>query len=223
MDALSVRNQAIATSGDYRRGVQIMGRHYSHIIDPRTAQPADDIISSTVIADSATDAGALATAFSILKPEESARIAQSKGVEYLLIANNGSRIQSRNWPGAGIALSPAPAPASTPGLFDPSYELIVNLELARPAGNARRPYVAVWIEDKDKFPVRTIALWFEKPRWLPEMRAWYRDDRVRSMAEGNDIASLPVSSATCPPGKYTIKWDGKDNAGKLVKAGAIRN
>ncbi len=83
---------------------------------------------------------------------------------------------------------------------------------------ARRPYVAVWIEDKDKFPVRTLALWFEKPRWLPELRAWYHDDRIRSMAEGNDITAS-VSSATRSPGKYTIKWEGVDNAGKPVKAG----
>src|SRR5206468_2359978 len=63
-----------------------------------------------------------------------------------------------------------------------------------------------------------LALWTEKPRWLPELRAWFRDDRVRKMAEGNEIASS-VSSATRSPGKYTLKWDGKDNAGKPVKAG----
>lgn len=28
-----------------------------------------------------------------------------------------------------------------------------------------------------------------------------------------------VSSATRPAGKYTLKWDGKDNQGKLVKPG----
>jgi hypothetical protein len=83
---------------------------------------------------------------------------------------------------------------------------------------ARRPYVAAWIEDKDKFPLRTIALWFDKTRWLPELRAWNRDDRMRAMAEGNDITAS-VSGATRPPGKYTLKWDGKDNAGRPVKAG----
>ena len=38
------------------------------------------------------------------------------------------------------------------------------------------------------------------------------------MAEGKDITQS-VSSATRAPGKYTLKWDGKDNAGKLVKSG----
>ncbi len=209
IERLATSNQAVATSGNYRRG--------SHIIDPRTARPADGIISSTVVADSATDAGAMATAFSILKPEESEKIATAKGVEYLLIARNGAKFHSRNW--TGIAMSPAPVPVPADGAFDTSYELIVNLEVARITdGRARRPYLAVWIEDKDKFPVRTVALWLEKTRWLPDLKAWYRDDKMRSMAEGNDITSS-VSSATRPPGKYTLKWDGKDNAGKLVKAG----
>jgi hypothetical protein len=37
------------------------------------------------------------------------------------------------------------------------------------------------------------------------------------MSEGTDILNS-VTSATRSPGKYTFKWDGKDNAGKLVKA-----
>ena len=59
---------------------------------------------------------------------------------------------------------------------------------------------------------------YEKPRWLPDLKAWSRGDRLRHMAEGTDIASS-VSSATRPPGKYSVKWDGKDQAGKPVKAG----
>jgi hypothetical protein len=104
-------------------------------------------------------------------------------------------------------------------MWDPAFELKVNLELARISGaRARRPYVAVWIEDKDKFPVRTLGLWLEKTRWLPELRGWTRDNRVRTQAQGKDITPS-VSSATRPAGKYTLKWDGKDDAGKLVKAG----
>src|SRR5205823_12536771 len=74
---IQVRDRAVATSGNYRRGVRIGGRFYSHLIDPRTALPADRVISSTVIARDPSDAGALATAFSVLTPEESARVAAS--------------------------------------------------------------------------------------------------------------------------------------------------
>jgi hypothetical protein len=78
--------------------------------------------------------------------------------------------------------------------------------------------VAVWIEDADHFPVRTIAFWVEKTRYIPEMKAWYKDDRLRAMADGNEIIRS-ISSATRPPGKYSVRWDGKDQSGKLVKAG----
>jgi hypothetical protein len=120
-------------------------------------------------------------------------------------------------PALAFAAKPdAPSPA--PQFADAGMELDIVFEVAQIRGGARRPYVAVWIEDKDKFPVRTLALWYQKPRWLPDLRSWYRDDRVRAMAEGNDITAS-VASATRPAGKYTLKWDGKDNAGKPVKPG----
>jgi thiamine biosynthesis lipoprotein ApbE len=227
---IQVRDRAVATSGDYRRGVRIGERFYSHIIDPRTALPADHVISSTVVSANPSDAGALATAFSVLTPGESARVAASMpGVEFLLITEDGERIASAGWSGfetaaqskvaMSFAAKPAPPVPQSAGLWDPAFELTVNFELARLDGQrVRRPYVAVWIEDKNRFPVRTLSLWFEKSRWLPELRSWYHDDRVRALAEGNDITAS-VSSATRPPGKYTLKWDGLDNAGKPVKAG----
>jgi thiamine biosynthesis lipoprotein len=230
---LKVRDRAVATSGNYRRGLRIGDRFHSHIIDPRTAHPVDHILSSTVVAPDPSDAGALATAFSVLSPEESARVAASiPGVEYLLIERDGHRIASAGWSALeaprsrmALAFAAAPAPVPTPapqagaGMWDPSYQLTIDLEIARPEGmRARRPYVAVWIEDKDKFPVRTIALWIERQRWLPELRAWYRDNRTRATADGKDITAS-VSSATRSPGRYTLKWDGNDNAGKPVKAG----
>lgn len=237
---LRIRDRAVATSGNYRRGEEIAGYHYSHIVDPRTGMPAEDILSSTVVASNPADAGAMATAFSVLAPEESRRVAAAvPGTEYLLITKSGRRIASPDWSGleavaapANPALAFAARPARTPGslaavafapppaagAWDSSMELTVSVELARLDGRARRPYFAAWVEDADKFPVRTLALWFQRERWLPELRAWYRSDRLRSMAEGTDIARS-VSSATRSPGHYTLQWDGKDNQGKLVKPG----
>jgi thiamine biosynthesis lipoprotein ApbE len=220
---IQVRDRAVATSGGYRRGVRIGGRFYSHIVDPRTGQAAEGILSSTVVAKDPSDAGALATAFSVLEPAESARVADAvPGVEYLLIARDGRRFASPGWTRMAAALASSaaePAPQAAAGQWDPNYELTVAFDLAQiSGGRARRPYVAVWIEDKDHFPVRTIALWGRKPRWIPELRAWQHDDAMRNAAEHRNLASS-ISSATRPPGKYTLKWDGKDNAGKLVPAG----
>jgi thiamine biosynthesis lipoprotein ApbE len=226
---LAVRDRAIATSGSYRRGFDIGGRHYSHIVDPRTGRTADEIMSATVVARDAVDAGALATAFCILSPEQSRVLASSvPGADYMLVRKDGVRIASAGWsalqmPGVQMAALAAPlakpAAEAESSMWNPAYELTINVELPQPHGfGARRPYLAVWIEDKDRFPVRTLAVWFNKMRWLNELRAWYRDDRMRAMAEGNDILRS-VTSATRSPGKYTFKWDGKDNAGKPVKSG----
>lgn len=62
---LAVRDRAVATSGGYRRGFDIAGVHYSHIVDPRTGRPAGHVLGATVVAPAAADAGALATAFCV--------------------------------------------------------------------------------------------------------------------------------------------------------------
>jgi FAD:protein FMN transferase len=222
---LTISNRAVATSGSYRRGVEIDGRHYSHIIDPRTGRPADHIVSATVIASDAATAGALATAFSVLRPDESRVLADSMpGVEYLLVERDGARVQSAAW--HTLESRPSPAASAMPtvyaaeqGAWNPAFELTINLELARLEGfGGKRPYIAVWIEDKDRLPVRTLALWFQKSRWLPDLKSWYRGDRLRALAEGTELIAS-VSSATRPAGKYSLTWDGKDHQGKPVKAG----
>src|SRR5215470_17548216 len=123
---VSIRNRAVATSGNYRRGVEINGRWYSHIVDPRTALPVDHVISATVVAPQAADAGALATAFCVLSPEESLRLSASlTEVECLLITKNGDRLESEGWraleaqpaPSAGPIAAPAAATTQT---WDPS-------------------------------------------------------------------------------------------------------
>jgi len=198
--SIQVKGMAVATSGNSRRG--------AHIVDPRTGARPSHIASATVAAPKATDAGALATAFTILSVEESrALAAKVPGVEFMLAGKGGGIIST-----PGFLLAPLAQVAGP-------LEVVVNLELARIEGQRyRRPYVAVWVEDKDRFPVRTVALWHQKDRWLPDLKGWYRGDRLRLLAEGNEIAST-VSSATRPAGKYTMKWDGKDNKGVPVKPG----
>jgi hypothetical protein len=198
---------------------------FSHLIDPRTALPASHVLSSTAIAHDATTAGALATAFSILPVEESQALAASiPDAQYLLVLAGGEQVRSANWPESqgfrAVAYSPAQAKkAASNGLWNPAYELSVSLTLPRfDTARARRPYVAVWIEDSDHNPVRTIALWTEKPRYLPDLKEWYREDEAHRSEGGLDPATT-LSTATRPPGSYTLTWDGKDNEGKPVKVG----
>ena len=60
---LRLRGASLGTSGAGIQFVEIEGRRYGHVIDPRTGWPARGMLSVSVIADDATIADALSTAF----------------------------------------------------------------------------------------------------------------------------------------------------------------
>jgi thiamine biosynthesis lipoprotein len=59
-------NRAVATSGGGRRGWNVGGRWYGHLLDPRSGWPLATSRSATVIASTAADADALASAAAVL-------------------------------------------------------------------------------------------------------------------------------------------------------------
>jgi thiamine biosynthesis lipoprotein ApbE len=217
---IAVQNAAVATSGAYRRGLRVGAEWVSHLFDPRTGLPARAIASATVLHPDALTAGALATAFAVLTPDESAALAaRQPGAEYLLVPRDGQPLTSPGWPGLAPPLSenkPTPTRAYLLSVrkekpWNPNQELLITLELPRFEGRSHRPFVAVWIEDEAGKPVRQVALWYNKPRWLRELREWYN---LRA-----DDAATSVTSATRSPGQYTLVWDGKDDQGRFVRQG----
>jgi len=227
LTTVKVSNMAVATSGNYRRGFNVNGKWYSHIVDPRTGNPAADIISATVIAADASVAGALATSFNVLSVSEIEKLTKDRtDIAYLLVTKEGKEIKSSEWTKYEVVLNKSvnvlakTSKADKP--WNNKYELIVNLEIANiestDGKRVRRPFVAVWVEDAAKTPVRNLAIWYNKPRWLPDLKSWSRanGDEFRK-AEAGKLSS--TSSATRGPGKYSLSWDGKDDSGKLVKAG----
>lgn len=224
---ISIDNKAVATSGNYRRGVMINGKWYSHIIDPRTGMPAGKVISATVVAKNATDAGALATAFNVLEPAEGMQLANSiEGTEFLVITKDGERYESKGWRALeqNSSKSAAINAAKNPdieelekSILQAGPELTINLELSKFEGRFRRPFVAIWIENTNKETVRTLALWFNKPKWLPDLKSWYNKNYASYNTSQSDIST--ISSATRPPGEYALKWDMKDDKGNAVPPG----
>ena len=67
---LELANCAISTSGDAFRGVEIGGVRYSHIVDPKTGVGLKHRSSVTVVAPNCITADALATALSVLGPQQ---------------------------------------------------------------------------------------------------------------------------------------------------------
>ncbi len=78
---IALREQAVATSGDYRQFFEQDGRRYSHMIDPRSGQPiAQAGIAVSVVHASCMQADGLATALAVLGPHEGYAWAIERGL-----------------------------------------------------------------------------------------------------------------------------------------------
>ena len=69
-----LRDRALGTSGSNIQFFRHNGQRYGHILDPRTARPAGELLSVTVLAPDAATADALATAFFVLGVEKSRQL-----------------------------------------------------------------------------------------------------------------------------------------------------
>ncbi|MCA9128537.1 MAG: DUF2271 domain-containing protein [Planctomycetales bacterium] len=220
---VELRGGGIATSGGSERFVAVQGKHYSHILDPRSGMPVQETVSATVLAPDASTADVLATVLSVISLQDSLQLVNSlPQVECLLVSATGTIVTSENWPQADDE-SAKSKEAKTKA--DTGHEMLVEFEIGKPgeAQRYRRPYVAVWIEDKDKFPVKTLSLFVMQndpgPRWYRDMRRWYADDQLRQLVDDRNLIET-VSKPTRNPGKYKVVWDGRDDAGNLLKPGS---
>ena len=101
---------AIVTSGDYLRFFEQDGVRYHHILDPATGMPARRTISVTVVAETATDADALATGLFVMGPERGLEaLGRLPGVEALFVAPDLSVRASPGFPADGAAAPRASA------------------------------------------------------------------------------------------------------------------
>jgi thiamine biosynthesis lipoprotein len=76
---LLVRTGSAATAGNSERGIVVGDRRFSHIIDPRSGQPAADWGSVTAVADSPFAADCAATALYVMGPQLGAEWLHSQG------------------------------------------------------------------------------------------------------------------------------------------------
>lgn len=216
---LRLHNQAVATSGGYARYYTINGTRHSHLFDPRTGRSADGAASATVIARDNATANALATTLCVLTPAEGLRlVAATPGAECLVIAKDGTQFRSAGFAALEIPIVPLDvATGQTDNKADAwpeGYQVSLALTIPSvPAKKYRRPYVAVWVENADAKPVRTITVWGNNPRWIKDLPQWWK------FAKNDSTLVKAVSRATRAPGKYNLVWDGKDDAGKALPQG----
>ncbi|MDY0348857.1 MAG: FAD:protein FMN transferase [Tenuifilaceae bacterium] len=87
---IELSNEALVTSGNYRKFFVRDGVKYSHTIDPKTGYPVrHSLLSATVIDKKSARADALATAFMVMGVEKSKEwLSRNSGVEAYLISSN---------------------------------------------------------------------------------------------------------------------------------------
>ncbi len=93
---LKLVEKAVATSGDLYQFVEIDGKRYSHLVDPRTGFGLTSFVSCTVIADNATTADGWASAVALVGAEKGlALIAEIPKCEAKIRVRVGESTESR--------------------------------------------------------------------------------------------------------------------------------
>ena len=87
--AVMLESGAVATSGDYERYVEIDGRRYCHILNPRTGMPVSHWQSVSVIAPLCIVAGSCST-IAMLREAEAEAFLREQGFPYVAVAADGS-------------------------------------------------------------------------------------------------------------------------------------
>ncbi len=107
-EVLELEQQAIATSGDLERFVELDGVRFSHILDARTGAPLTERRLVTVIAENCLTADALATAISVVGADEGLRLARAYAAEFRVATREGEEVELRSTAGFPRALSSLP-------------------------------------------------------------------------------------------------------------------
>ncbi len=100
----SKRPLKVSTSGNYRQPLKIAGTSYYHIFNPKTGWPVDARVLGVTTLDAqgkATNAllDGAATAMTVLGPEKSLALAESLGIDALILSEENGAIRSTMTPG----------------------------------------------------------------------------------------------------------------------------
>lgn len=99
---LSLKNKAVATSGDLYNFVELKGKRYSHIVNPKTGIGLTHQRYVTVIADDGATADWLATACSVLSIKKALRLVKKiTNSEILILENKKGKI--KQWQSRGFS------------------------------------------------------------------------------------------------------------------------
>ncbi len=100
IETIYLDNNAVATSGDYRNFIIWGNKKYPHILNPKTSKPVvNNLVSITVINQSAMLADIYATAFMAMGYEKAKSFAYANNIKVFFILRNNKNLISKsvNW------------------------------------------------------------------------------------------------------------------------------
>jgi thiamine biosynthesis lipoprotein len=109
--SITLRDQALGTSGSGTQFFVDRGRRLGHLLDPRTGVPAEGVLSATVLAGSAAEADALATAAYVLGIDGLPIVAPPGGTTGAILVmpdRGGLRVVIANLDETTVAIAPEP-------------------------------------------------------------------------------------------------------------------
>ena len=80
---------AIASSGNYERYIDIDGKRYGHILNPKTGWPVDGFPAVSILGDYCLIAGSAATIASLKPPKEALAWLEELGLPYVCVDHDG--------------------------------------------------------------------------------------------------------------------------------------
>ena len=97
---LNLTDLSVVTSGDYQRYMEVDGKRYCHIIDPKTLMPAEYVSAVTVVCADSALADALSTTLFNMSVEDGQKlIADMEGVEALWVDKEYNEYYSAGFEG----------------------------------------------------------------------------------------------------------------------------
>ncbi|HUP92781.1 MAG TPA: FAD:protein FMN transferase [Solimonas sp.] len=104
--------EAVMTSGDYERYFEFEGRRYHHILDPASGQPAQGLVSATVVHADGALADAASTALLVAGPQGWRETARALGISQALVVDESGRINVTAALAPRLEFAPGLAPAT---------------------------------------------------------------------------------------------------------------
>jgi thiamine biosynthesis lipoprotein len=221
---VQLANHAIATSGRGPRDRNLNGAIISPTLSPHDGWPVEHHVSASVIASTAADADAIATALLVLPEEEALAIADQHGVSARLETREHGAVFSQlarasSEPTHFTAVQARDESAARPAThWQEGWQALATFTAPRRQlirdPSFRSPYMAMWITDLDNNPVRTLIVVGKRADWQKDNFIWWSMNRSKT-----ERLVATRSMSTSGAGVYNVFWDGVDDAGQAVPAG----